>query len=231
MTTATTEQVISFPAGAEKLAGYMVSPDGAGPFPGVVIIHEIFGLTDNIKDITRRFAAAGYVAFAVDLFAGQNRTVCMFRSMGQMLLSPLKNGSVNLLKQALSYLAEQPQVDATKIGAIGFCMGGGFAIAWACTDDRLKAIAPFYGTNPHPLAAVARSCPVVGSYPEKDFTAKAAHKLDETLDRYKVPHDITIYPGAKHSFFNDQGPSYDAAASTDSWQRVLTFFQEHIGTP
>jgi carboxymethylenebutenolidase len=227
----TTEHIIEFPAGAEKLAGYMVSPDGEGPFPGVVIIHEIFGLTENIKDITRRFAAVGYTAFAVDLFAGQNRTICMFRSMSQMLLSPLNNGNLNILKQALGYLAEQPQVDADKIGAIGFCMGGGFAIAWACTDERLKAIAPFYGMNPRPLEAVARSCPIVGSYPEKDFTAKAARKLDVTLDHHGVTHDIKIYPGAKHSFFNDQGPSYDAAASTDSWQRVLSFFQEHIGKP
>jgi carboxymethylenebutenolidase len=108
-------------------------------------------------------------------------------------------------------------------------MGGGFAIAWACTDDRLKAIAPYYGTNPRPLPAVARSCPVVGSYPERDFTARSARKLEAELERHGVPHDVKIYPGALHSFFNDRGRTYDPAASEDSWRRTLAFFREHIG--
>lgn len=82
--------------------------------------------------------------------------------------------------------------------------------------------------NPRPKEAVARLCPVVGSYPGKDFTAGAGRKLDIELDEYKVPHDIKIYPDAKHSFFNDQGASYNAGAASDSWQRILTFFQEHL---
>ncbi|GHO85374.1 hypothetical protein KSZ_33800 [Dictyobacter formicarum] len=106
--------------------------------------------------------------------------------------------------------------------------GGSFAIAWACSDSRLKAIAPFYAMNPRPLEAVARSCPVVGSYPGEDFTAKPAQRLDTTLTQHQVEHDIKIYPGTKHSFFNDQGKTYDAAASQDAWQRVLAYFQEHI---
>jgi carboxymethylenebutenolidase len=108
-------------------------------------------------------------------------------------------------------------------------MGGGFAIAWACQDNRLKAIAPYYGANPRPLEAVARMCPVVGSYPDKDFTTSAGQKLDTALDRYDVPHDIKIYPNTRHSFFNDQGPAYAEAAARDSWQRILKFFSEHIG--
>ncbi len=203
-------------------------PAGEGPFPGIVIIHEIFGLTENIKDIAQRFADVGYVALAVDLFTGRNRTVCMFRFMGQMLLTPLNNTSVHALKEALTFLAQQPGVDAEKLGAIGFCIGGGFAIAWACTDNRLKAIAPYYGSNPRPLEAVSRLCPVVGSYPDKDFTTAQGQKLDVELDRYNVAHDIKIYPGAKHSFFNDKGRNYNEAAAKDSWQRVMAFFHEHI---
>jgi len=110
-------------------------------------------------------------------------------------------------------------------------MGGSFAIAWACTDDRLKAIAPYYAGNPRPLEAVARLCPVVGSYPDKDFTTKQGQKLDVELERYHVPHDIKIYPGAKHSFFNDTlKDNYNEAAAKDSWERVLAFFGEYIGT-
>jgi len=106
--------------------------------------------------------------------------------------------------------------------------GGTFAIAWACTDDRLKAIAPYYASNPRPLEAVARLCPVVGSYPTGDFTTSHGQKLDTILDDYKIPHDIKFYPGARHSFFNDQGRSYNATAAQDSWQRVMEFFKEHI---
>ena len=224
----TQAQSVSFNFGSVQRPVYLARPDGDGPFPGVVVIHEIFGLNENIKDIANRFANEGYVALAVDLFAERNRAICMFRIMGGMLFSSLNNGSLNELKAALSFLAEQPGVDAARVGAIGFCMGGGFAIAWACTDDRLKAIAPYYGGNPRPLEAVARACPVVGSYPEKDFTAGQGKKLEVQLEKHNIPHDIKIYPGARHSFFNDKGPAYDAAASQDSWGRVLSFFKEHI---
>ena len=222
-------QATSFTSGQRQFGAYMTRPEGEGPFPGIVIIHEIFGLTENIKDIAQRFAALGYIALAVDLFAGRNRTICMFRFMGQMLTTPLKNESVTALKDALTFLAHQPGVDADKIGAVGYCMGGGFAIAWASTDNRLKAIAPYYGSNPRPLEAVSRICPVVGSYPDNDFTTAQGQKLDVVLDRYEIPHDIKIYPGAKHSFFNDQGRTYNEAAAKDSWQRVTAFFKEHIG--
>jgi carboxymethylenebutenolidase len=222
-------QSVSFPFGTTQLEGYLARPDGDGPFPGVVVIHEIYGLNENIRDIARRFADAGYAALGVDLFAGRNRAVCMFRFIGEQLFKPLENNSIRELKTALTFLAGQPGVDNARLGAIGFCMGGSFAIAWACNDDRLKVIAPYYARNPRPLEAVARLCPVVGSYPSDDFTTPAGQKLDVELDRYNIPHDIKIYPGAKHSFFNDKGRAYDAAAAQDSWQRVMTFFKEHIG--
>jgi carboxymethylenebutenolidase len=221
-------RTFTFQAERDLLEGFLAFPHGAGPFPGVVVIHEAFGLNENIRDIVRRFADAGYAAFAVDLFARRNRAVCMARFMGGMLRGKPEPFGVGDLKRALSVLGEQPGVDAARLGAIGFCMGGGYALAWACTDDRLKAIAPYYGANPRPLSALARSCPVVGSYPEKDFTARSARKLDTVLERHDVPHDIKIYAGARHSFFNDRGRAHDPAASEDSWRRTLSFFAEHI---
>jgi carboxymethylenebutenolidase len=226
-----TAQMISFQSGTRQREGYLARPEGEGPFPGIVVIHEASGLDENIKDIARRFASEGYVALAVDLFAGRNHTVCMFRFISQGLLKPLNNSSITDLKSALTFLAEQPGVDDSRLGAVGYCMGGSFAIAWACTDDRLKVIAPYYGTNPWPFKAVARLCPVVGSYPGNDFTASSGRKLDVELDRYNVPHDIKIYPGTKHAFFNDTlKDSYNEAAARDSWERVLAFFGERIGT-
>ena len=221
---------VSFQAGKSTLEAYLATPEGPGPYPAVVVIHEIFGLNDNIRDIARRFAQEGYVALAVDLFAGRNRMVCMFRFLGGTFTNSLNHQGIKDLKAALTYLTQQPGVDAGHVGAIGFCLGGGFAIGWACTDDRLKVIAPFYGITPRPITAVQRACPVVGSYPETDFTANMGRKLDTVLDAYQIEHDIKIYPDAKHSFFNDQRPgSYNAEASADAWQRTLAFFKERLG--
>jgi carboxymethylenebutenolidase len=212
-----------------KGGGYLVTPDGPGPHPGVVVIHEAYGLTDNIKDITRRFAEAGYVALAVDLFSGRNRAICMARYMTGMLLGSVNRYGINDLKTALTLLAKNRDVDPKRLGAIGFCMGGSFAIAWACTDSRLKVIAPFYAVNPRPLDLVSRLCPVVGSYPENDFTARAGRNLERVLDERGIAHEIKIYPGARHSFFNAGAASYDKAAAEDAWTRVLKFFGEQIG--
>lgn len=222
-------QDVSFSSGKRQVQGYLARPEGEGPFPGVIVIHEIFGLNENVRDVARRFADVGYAALAVDLFSGRNRTVCMFRFMGQLLLKSLNNESLNDLKASLTYLTEQPGVDGSRVGAIGFCMGGGFAIAWACTDERLKVVAPFYAANPRPLDAIKRACPVVGSYPDKDFTTPQSQKLEQALEQYNIPHDIKIYSGTQHSFFNDQGRVYNAEASSDAWQRMMTFFEAQIG--
>jgi carboxymethylenebutenolidase len=221
-------QPTTFPFGKRASEAYLARPAGDGPFPGLVVIHEIFGLNDNIRDIAARLAREGYVALAVDLFSGRNRQLCMARLLGQLISRSPQNASVSELKAALTYLAAQPGVDAARLGAVGFCMGGSFAVLWACTDDRLKAIAPFYAQNPRPLEAARRMCPVVGSYPESDFTAKSGRALDEALTNFDIPHDIKIYPGAKHSFFNDQGKAYEPAASADAWARLTAFFAARL---
>ena len=213
-----------------KGGGYLALPDAEGPHPGVVVIHEAYGLNENIKDITGRFADQGYAALAVDLFSGRNKAVCMARYMAGMFRGSVNRFGIDDLKSALTHLASLPEVDAERIGAIGFCMGGAFAIAWACTDNRLKAIAPFYAANPRPLDAVERACPVVGSYPEKDFTASAGRALDEALERHGIVHDIKIYPGAGHSFFDDRSRAHHKASAADSWMRVLGFFGDHLAS-
>ena len=229
-TTAPATRDVSFPSRGSTFRGYLALPAGAGPHPGVVVIHEAFGLTDNIRDITRRFAREGYAALAVDLFTGHSRAVCMASLMGSMLTGR-EPGSIADLAAAMDHLVAQPEVDPERVGAIGFCMGGGFAIAWGRRDRRLRAIAPFYGTNPRPLDAVRRMCPVVGSYPGKDFTARSGRKLEARLAKLGVAHDIKVYPGAWHSFFNDTGKSYDADAAADAWRRTLEFFAEHVQSP
>ncbi|HEV2415894.1 MAG TPA: dienelactone hydrolase family protein [Candidatus Dormibacteraeota bacterium] len=221
-------QIRDIPTGELRGGGYLATPDGKGPHPGVVVIHEAFGLNEHIKDVTRRIAGAGYAALAVDLFAGQNRVVCMARFMAGTLRGSVNRLGVDDLKSALTHLANMSNVDSERLGAVGFCMGGGFAIAWACTDSRLKAIAPFYAANPRPIDVTSRLCPVVGSYPGQDFTARSGRALDGALTRFGIKHDIKVYPGTRHSFFNDTRSSFNREAANDSWSRLLKFFEEQL---
>jgi carboxymethylenebutenolidase len=115
----------------------------------VVVVHEASGLNDNIRDICGRFAAEGYAALGADLFEGRNRAVCMARMFVGGMAGNLDYCGVPALKDALGHLAS-PEVDAARIGAIGFCLGGSIVLTWACTDNRLAAIAPFYGAAPKP---------------------------------------------------------------------------------
>lgn len=224
---------VSVPRSAgQSLSAYFACPEDTLPFPGVVIIHEIFGLNDNIREIAQRFAGEGYAALAVDLFSTGGRVACMARIFYGMLIHPLENGVVGDLHAALDFLGSRPEVDAKRLGAIGFCMGGAYALQMACVEGKkLRAASVFYGTNPRPLEAVARACPVVGSYPEQDFSASAARQLEPMLEKYHVPHDIKIYPGARHSFFNDDRPNYHPEAAADSWQRTLAFFNTYLKSP
>lgn len=213
-----------------KGGGFLATPDARGPHPGVIVIHEAYGLDTGIKDVTRRFAEAGYTALAVDLFTDRNRAICMTRYMAGMLLGSVNRYGIFDLKAALTYLAKLPEVDARRMGAIGFCMGGSFAVAWACTDSRLKVIAPFYAVNPRPVEVLKRLCPVVGSYPENDFTAAAGRKLEQSLEKNGIAHDMKTYPKARHSFFNAQGRTYDKDAADDAWRRVMGFFEKQLAT-
>jgi carboxymethylenebutenolidase len=210
-------------------SSYLVVPTGIGPHPGVVVVHEAFGLNDNIRDICARFAEQGYAALGVDLFDGRNRVVCMARMFIGGMIGKLDYFGVPALKAALGRLADRPEVESGRLGAIGFCLGGSVVLTWACTENRLTAIAPYYGTAPRPREAIRRLCPVVGSWPDRDFTTKAARILETELTAASVPHDIKVYPGTKHAFFNDElSKTYDAVAAADSWERVIAFFDEHV---
>jgi len=207
---------------------YLARPAEGGPYPGVVVIHELYGLNDNIRDICQRFVGEGYVALAVDLFSNAIRPLCMARIFYGILVSPLRNGTLGELQAVIGALQGRPDVDPRRVGAIGFCMGGAYALQLACVSGDLRVASAFYGNNPRPLEAVARACPIVGSYPENDYSAGAGRALDSALQRFNVPHDVKVYAGAKHSFFNDLGPNYHAHSATDSWARTLAFFTQHL---
>ena len=186
------------------------------------------GLTDHIKDITSRLAGEGYAALALDLLSAGNTAICIWKYLQAVRSGKTDHFAVHYLQSGLDYLAAQPFVDKDRLGAIGFCMGGNFALSLACLDKRIKTIAPFYGLTPSQVE-VTSLCPVVGSYPTLDATTKSARKLAAKLDETSIAHDIKFYPGAVHSFMNDRLPLfYNAEAAGDSWQRTLSFFAEHL---
>jgi carboxymethylenebutenolidase len=210
------------------MEAFLAQPEERGLYPGILVIHEILGLNEDIRQITRQFARHGYVSLAIDLFSGQNKLLCLLQVFHGLLIRPMKNRILEDLGGALDALKNTPEVDANHTGVVGFCMGGGYALQLASAGGQIRSASVFYGTNPRPLDVVASSCPIVGSYPEKDYTARAARELEAALDQHQVPHDIKIYPGARHSFFNQFATHHDPAASQDAWKRMFSFFDQYL---
>ena len=229
---------LSFPTAARSLNAYFARPDDEGPFPGLIVIHEISGLNSNICKITKRFAEAGYAALGVDLFTGLSPVgralpVCLARYFFNQIFHSLDNGGIRDLKAALAFLAARPEVDEERLGAAGsgwFLHGRRLRNRLGLHRPKVARYRTFYGYNPRPLEAVRRSCPVVGAYLANDrfLTQYSGRRLDKELDQGKVPHDIKIYSGTKHSFCNDSLTNYDAAACEDSFRRILKFFEQHM---
>ena len=174
---APTVQEVSLPR-AERLGGYLALPEkrAGTKHPGVVVVHEVFGLNDQIRAVADLLAGEGYAALAVDLFAERRRAVCVARFLNGMLTNALDHEAIRDLKASLGYLAGLPEVDDGRLGAIGFSLGGSFVTAWACTDDRLGAAASYYGMNPRPLEAVRQFVPVCGFVSRKGLYRPAGDR-------------------------------------------------------
>lgn len=214
---------------AGPLNAYLARPREGENLPAVIIIHEIYGLNDNIRDIARRFAREGYIALAVDLFSHGNRAMCLLRVTFDMIKNPLTSLSMSDLDSSVKLLKEQPGVNPEQIGVIGFCMGGGYALAFAVHNQEVRAASIFYGRNPGPVESVERACPVLGSYGEKDkMFSKQGRILEQTMKKFGRPVDVKIYPDATHSFFNDTSRNHNPTAAADAWQRTLDWFRQYL---
>jgi carboxymethylenebutenolidase len=216
-----------------------------GPYPSVLVLHESFGLNDDIRRIAARFADEGYAALVPNLFSHGSRIVCLSRVMTDMVRGTVDREIADILA-ARAALADRPDVDADRIAVAGFCLGGGFALI-AATKPGFRAAAVNYGDVPKDRAKLDRVCPVVASFGGRDrlFGRNMAERLEAHLSALGVSHDIHTYDGAGHSFFSQHdgwqgwlarlpspmavGP--DAAASADGWGRMLTFFDEHVRGP
>ena len=216
------------------------APDGNAP--GLLVLHELGGLNDDIRSIAARFADHGYAALAPDLYSvGPPRPICIRRTMRS-----LDSGQGRVfadLEAAQRYLSALDAVDNTRLGVAGFCMGGSFAILHAVRAP-LGAAAVFYGRAPRSADELDGICPVIAGYGGRDRVfAQQPERLRRQLEQLDVPHDIEVYPEAGHSYMNRRtAPApiqallrrtrmaigYNHEASEDSWRRMLAFFAEHL---
>ena len=225
--------------GSQPLHGYLATPIVDGPWPGVVMIHEIFGLDDVMRRHADRLAGLGYLTLAVDLYSAGGTARCLVSTMRAMLKG--QGRAFADISAAREHLAESPDCTG-KIGVIGFCMGGGFALLSASSGYAAAAVN--YGQLPRDLdTALTGACPIVGSYGGRDPSLKgAAGRLDAALGKAGVIHDVKEYPTASHAFLNDSetgprplrpllrvvGIRPEPAAATNAWTRIETFFATHL---
>jgi carboxymethylenebutenolidase len=226
---------VTLKSGDEEIKAFLAEPDGPGPFPGIVVIQEWWGLNDWIKENAKRLAAQGYVALAPDLYRG--KVTDDPRVAGELLKGMPRDRAVRDLKAAVSDLAGRKNVRKDAIGSIGWCMGGGYSLQLALNDDRVKACVMCYGaveTNPEKLKSF--NATLLGVFGEEDrgIPAASVRQFEEALkkDGKKVEH-VHLYK-AGHGFMRPNNgpdkpnPAYREAEAKDAWQRIDAFFAKTL---
>ncbi|MFJ4716828.1 dienelactone hydrolase family protein [Streptomyces sp. NPDC088785] len=222
-------QNVTLDSAGNPAHGYLALPP-AGRGPGVIVIQEWWGLTGHIADVTDRLAAEGFVALAPDLYGGSvaHDSGEAFRMMQEL---PVERG-VDLLSGAVDHLLGRPEVTSATVGAVGFCMGGGFVLYLAAKDPRVGAAVPFYGVVQGEIPDFSGlRAEVLGHYGERDETVPVAtlDGLRRTIrEQSGIEADFRLYP-ADHAFFNDGRPEvYDAASAAQAWAATTDFLRSTV---
>ena len=225
-----TRTMVEFKANGAMAPGYLVRPEGDGPFPGVVVIQEWWGLNDQIKRVTDRLAEQGFVALSPDLYRGQ---VAEEPNDAQKLAMEMdRDQALKDIQGAVNYLLAQPFVIPRQAGVMGFCMGGGLASMMSFQGQNVGAVVVFYGGRGEwtDEAVEAMSAPLLGLYGEADQSIPLSmiENNRAKLQAHGKPHEIVIYPGAPHAFFNDERLSYRPEAAEDAWKRTVGWFHQYL---
>jgi carboxymethylenebutenolidase len=206
--------------------GYLVLPEGTGKHPGIVVIQEWWGLNDWIRENTARFAKQGYVALAVDLYRGRATTDP--GEAHELMRGLPEDRALADLKAGVAFLAARSDVDAERIGSVGWCMGGGYSLALATAEPRLRAAVINYGrlvTAPAKIESVRAA--VLGNFAGDDrgIPVDDVRTFESQLKAARKDADIKIFDGKGHGFMNPNNKQgYDAPAATDAWARIDAFF-------
>ncbi len=224
-------EMIEFPSNGSEGQGYLAVPtSGAGP--GVVVIQEWWGLVPHIKDVCDRFAAAGFVALAPDLYRGKQ--VSEPDEAGKEMMALQLDRTAKDMSGAVDELRKRSSGD--KVGVVGFCMGGGLALVLAThRPDAVGACVSFYGLIPWPDSqpdfsklSGAVLAHVAGN--DEYFSPEAARALEGQLQSLGKEAEFHVYDDTDHAFFNDTRPEvYDADASSTAWERTIAFLRAHLG--
>jgi len=220
---------IEYPSNGQSGIGYVARPDGAGPFPGVIVIQEWWGLEEHIKDVARRFARAGFVALAPDLYHGQVATEP--DEARKLAMSMDRERAAKEIDGAIAWLRGRPYVEPEKAGVIGFCMGGSLSLFAACRNPNVGAAAVFYGGNMGDLDQVKQlHGPMFGAFGADDqsIPLDRIEELRGALSGAGKQFEIKVYPGAPHAFFNDTRDSFRAEAAQDAWEKSLALFRANL---
>ena len=229
---------------AELAEGAFAEP-GDGPQPGVVVIPDVWGLSDHTRDIAQRLAREGFAALALDIYRKTGRPSLADPAAALAWIRELSDPLVlETVQEGIDALAGNAAVAGRPVGLIGFCMGGQYAWLAACTCRGLSAVAPFYGMLRYepgldakkkprePLAAVAAlSCPALGLYGREDALIPNADvdELEARLAQQPQPFEIVRYAGAGHAFLNDTRPAlYRPEPAADAWRRLLAFLHARL---
>jgi carboxymethylenebutenolidase len=226
-------EVVYATVGGKQVKGYLVRPSAAkGPLPGIIVIHEWWGLNDNIRKTADRLAGEGYEALAVDLYDGQSAENPDDATKYMKAVMADKDSAKDNLKQAYAYLHDHEH--ATKLGVIGWCFGGGWSLQTALLfPDKLDAAVMYYGQPVTDVATLKTlKMPLIGFFGEKDMgiTVADVTGFQDALKQAGVDAEIHEYPDAGHAFANPSGKNYQEAAAKDSWERTTKFFKAHLQT-
>ena len=228
--TAIETRMIEFPINAHAVPGYLAQPAGGQGHPGVVVIQEWWGLVPHIKAVAERFAHEGFVAVAPDLYHGHAADEPDEARKLAMALDAQR--AVQEIAAAARYLKKMEIVAPQKVGVVGWCMGGGLSLSAAAHyADLIEAAVAFYGRPLTASDAAKLQVPVLGLYAEHDhgIPVEAVRAFEAQLEQQRVPHEVHIYPGTSHAFFNDTRPQiYDATAARDAWQKTLAWFRRYL---
>lgn len=223
-------KTISYKSGDETVQGVLYTPAGKGPFPAIIVIHEWWGLNDWVKEQASKLSDQGYVALAVDLYRGKVATTS--DEAHEITRGVPEDRAKRDLNAAFDYLAAQPNVKKDRIGAIGWCWGGGYSLDVALQQPTLAADVINYGrlaTDPEALKKI--NAPILGLFGAQDrgITPDDVHKFEQAMKQMGKTIDVKIYDDAGHGFENPNNKTgYRADDTADAWKRTVDFLAANL---